>query len=110
MWHLEAVYNHQYSHKLCFTQMHTRSNHRRDLSAALRHHIIWFTILGSIVLYRMSLAVLVHYLGTQLCNKYMNQCFHNAVALARHYHGFNLFITFTLNPSWPVLTNELLPG
>ncbi len=46
---LEAVYNRQYSHALCFTQMHLRSDHRRDLSAALRHHIIWFTILGSIV-------------------------------------------------------------
>jgi len=47
--HLEAVYNHQYLHTLCFTQMHLRSNHRRDLSAALRRHIIRFTILGSIV-------------------------------------------------------------
>jgi len=26
-----------------------RSDHRRDPLAALRHHIIWFTILGSIV-------------------------------------------------------------
>ncbi len=48
MWHLEAVYNCQHSYALCFTQMHLRSNHRKDLSAALRHHIIRFTILGSI--------------------------------------------------------------
>ncbi len=46
---LEVVYNHQYLHALCFTQMHIRSDYRRDLLAALRHHIIWFTILGSIV-------------------------------------------------------------
>jgi len=46
--HLGAVHNHWYSHTLCFTQMHLRSNHRRDLSAALRCHIIQFTILGSI--------------------------------------------------------------
>ena len=46
---LEAVYNHWYSHTLCFTQMHLRSDHRRDPLAALRCHIIRFTILGSIV-------------------------------------------------------------
>jgi hypothetical protein len=40
----------------------------------------------------------------------MNQRFQDAVALARHYHGFDLFITFTSNPSWPALTEELLPG
>ena len=45
---LEVVYNFQYLHALCFTQMHLRSDHRRDLLAALRHHIIQFTILGSI--------------------------------------------------------------
>jgi hypothetical protein len=30
---------------------------------------------------------------------YMNQHFQDTIALARHYHGFNLFITFTLNLS-----------
>ncbi len=45
---LEVIYNCRYSHTLCFTQMHLRSDHRRDLLAALRCHIIWFTILGSI--------------------------------------------------------------
>src|SRR6266851_9981673 len=49
MWCLEVVYNCQYLHALCFTQMHIRSDHRRDLSAALRCHIIQFTILDSIV-------------------------------------------------------------
>ncbi len=66
--HLEVVYNCWYLHALCFIQMHTRSNHRRDLLAALRCHIIQFTILGSIVLYRTSLVVLVCYLGTQVWN------------------------------------------
>ena len=42
--------------------------------------------------------------------RYMNQRFQDAVAVARHYHGFDLFITFTSNPSWNVLTSELLPG
>ena len=42
--------------------------------------------------------------------QYMNQRFQDAVALARHHHGFDLFITFTSNPSWPALTEELLPG
>ena len=30
------------------------------------------------------------------------------MALARHYQGFDLFITFTCNPFWPEITNELL--
>ena len=32
---LEVVYNHQGLHALCFTQMCLRSNHRRDLMAAI---------------------------------------------------------------------------
>ena len=31
--------------------------------------------------------------------RYMNQHFHDTVAIARHYHGFDLFVIFTLNPS-----------
>jgi hypothetical protein len=42
--------------------------------------------------------------------RYMNQRFQDAIAVARHYHGFDLFITFTSNPSWEVLTSALLPG
>jgi len=40
--------------------------------------------------------------------RYMNQRFQDAMALARHYQGFDLFITFTCNPFWPEITNELL--
>ena len=42
--------------------------------------------------------------------RYMNQRYQDAVAIARHYHGFDLFITFTSNPRWDALTSELLPG
>jgi hypothetical protein len=35
---------------------------------------------------------------------YMNQHFQDAIALARHYHRFNLFIMFTSNPSWEAIT------
>ena len=31
--------------------------------------------------------------------RYMNQRFQDAIAVARHFHGFDLFITFTCNPS-----------
>jgi hypothetical protein len=41
---------------------------------------------------------------------YMNQRFQDTIALARHYHGFDLFITFTSNLSWEAITQELLPG
>ena len=40
----------------------------------------------------------------------MNQCYQDAVAIAHHYHGFDLFITFTSNPRWEAITSELLPG
>jgi hypothetical protein len=40
----------------------------------------------------------------------MNQCFQDAIAVARHSHGFDLFITFTCNSQWPEITNALLPG
>lgn len=42
--------------------------------------------------------------------RYMNQRFQDAIALARYYHGFDLFITFTTNASWPEITNSLLPS
>ena len=45
---LEVVYYHQGLHTLCFTQMRLRSDHRRDLLAVFRCHIIQFTILDSI--------------------------------------------------------------
>ena len=41
---------------------------------------------------------------------YMNQCFQDVIALARHYHGFDLFIMFTSNLSWEAITQELLPS
>jgi len=42
--------------------------------------------------------------------RYMNQRFQDAIALARHYQGFDLFITFTTNPLWPEISSALLPG
>ena len=42
--------------------------------------------------------------------RYMNQRFQDAIALARHYQGFDLFITFTTNPLWPEITHALFPG
>ena len=40
----------------------------------------------------------------------MNQRFQDAVAIAHQYHGFDLFITFTSNPSWGALKDKLMPG
>ena len=39
--------------------------------------------------------------------QYMNQHFQDAIALAWFYHGFDLFITFTCNASWPEIKQEL---
>jgi hypothetical protein len=40
----------------------------------------------------------------------MNQRFQDAIALARYYEGFDLFVTFTCNPCWPEIIAELLPS
>jgi hypothetical protein len=37
----------------------------------------------------------------------MNQRFQDAMALARYYHGFDLFVTFTCNAQWPEIAAEL---
>jgi Helitron helicase-like domain at N-terminus len=42
--------------------------------------------------------------------RYMNQRFQDAIAVARYYHGFDLFITFTSNSNWPDINVALLPG
>jgi len=42
--------------------------------------------------------------------RYMNQRFQDAIALARFYHGFDLFITFTCNTLWTEITDALLHG
>ena len=42
--------------------------------------------------------------------RYMNQRFQDAIAVARYYQGFDLFITFTSNTHWMEVTNALLPG
>jgi hypothetical protein len=40
----------------------------------------------------------------------MNQHFQDAIALAHYYHGFDLFVTFTCNPSWPEIKQALFSG
>jgi hypothetical protein len=42
--------------------------------------------------------------------RYMNQRFQDAIAVARQYRGFDLFITFTCNANWPEIKTALLPG
>jgi hypothetical protein len=42
--------------------------------------------------------------------RYMNQRFQDTIALARYYHGFDLFITFTCNAQWPEIKSALLTG
>ena len=40
----------------------------------------------------------------------MKQCLQDALALAHFHKKIDLFITMTCNPSWPEITQELLPG
>ena len=40
----------------------------------------------------------------------MMQHYQDAIAIYRAMGPPNFFITFTCNPSWPEITNELLPG
>ena len=42
--------------------------------------------------------------------RYMKQCLQDSLALARYFRSIDLFITVTCNPTWPEITQELLPG
>jgi helitron helicase-like protein len=86
-------------------------NHQVDLHAALYNSLedtvhntkrdIHIDDLGHCIILPFS------YIGGP---HYMNQCFQDAMALARHYQGFNLFFTFTCNPTWCEIQNKLLSG
>ena len=41
---------------------------------------------------------------------FIQKCLQDALALLRIYNGSDLFITFTANPAWPEITENLLPG
>jgi hypothetical protein len=40
----------------------------------------------------------------------MNSRYQDALALARHYRSFDLFVTFACNPNWVEIQQELLSG
>ncbi len=42
--------------------------------------------------------------------RHMLKLYFDAMAVVRHYGKPDLFITFTCNPSWPEIVNELRPG
>lgn len=42
--------------------------------------------------------------------RYMQQNYQDAMAIVNRYGKPDLFITFTCNPNWPEITNELKPG
>ena len=43
-------------------------------------------------------------------DRFMQQLFQDSMAIVRHFGRPTLFITFTANPKWEEITNELLPG
>ena len=40
----------------------------------------------------------------------MTQLFQDAIAICRHFHKPDLFLTMTANPKWPEITQNLFPG
>jgi len=42
--------------------------------------------------------------------RYMKQCYHDAMAIVRKYGKPDVFITFTCNPGWPEIRNNLANG
>jgi hypothetical protein len=43
-------------------------------------------------------------------DRYMQQLYQDSMAIVRHFGRPSLFITFTANPKWKEITDELLPG
>jgi len=42
--------------------------------------------------------------------RFMTQLFHDAMAICRHFHKPDLFLTMTANPKWPEIIHSLFPG
>ena len=43
-------------------------------------------------------------------SRYMIQHCQDALAINRHFHGADFFLTMTANPNWPEIKDALLPG
>ena len=43
-------------------------------------------------------------------DRFMQQLYQDSMALVRHFGKPSLFITFTTNPKWAEIQDELLPG
>jgi hypothetical protein len=43
-------------------------------------------------------------------SRYMIQNCQDAMAINRHFHGADFFLTMTANPNWPEIKEALLPG
>jgi len=41
--------------------------------------------------------------------RFMTQLFQDAMAICRHFHKPNLFLTMTTNPKWPKIIHSLFP-
>ena len=42
--------------------------------------------------------------------RFMIQLFQDAMAICRHFHKPDLFLTMTANPKWPEIIYSLFPG
>jgi len=42
--------------------------------------------------------------------RFMTQLFQDAMAICRHFHKPDLFLTMTVNPKWPEIIYSLFPG
>ena len=42
--------------------------------------------------------------------RFMTQLFQDAMAICRHFHKPDLFLTMTANPKWPEIIHSLFPG
>jgi len=42
--------------------------------------------------------------------RFIIQFFQNAIAICRHFHKPDLFLTMTANPKWPEIIHSLFPG
>ena len=43
-------------------------------------------------------------------SRFITQLFQDAIAICRHFHKPDLFLTMTTNPKWPEIAQSLFPG
>ena len=83
-------------------------SHQANIRSDVYHGLADVIEAGDVDLHRIGKRVVLpsSYVGG---DRFMKQLYQDSIAIVRHYGKPSLFITFTANPKWVEIENELLP-